>query len=94
MLTEADIQNALHASRVVPLKVSKPHGPLGLEQLAGAVARIANSPVTLPEEGRIRRPISLSVQAWEKLEQLATTTAQTSSQPVTASDIVTAIVEQ
>jgi hypothetical protein len=94
MLTETDIQKALHASRVVPLTVSNPHGPLGLEQLAAAVARIAESPITLPEEGRIRRPISLSVQTWEKLEQLANTTAQDRSHPVTASEIATAIIEQ
>lgn len=38
MLNEAEIQQALHAARVVPLDVGNPHGPLGLEQLAGAVA--------------------------------------------------------
>ena len=39
MLSEKHIQQALHASRVVPLAVAKPHGPLGLEQFAAAVAR-------------------------------------------------------
>jgi hypothetical protein len=94
MLPEEDIQHALHARRVVPLSVTNPHGPLGLEQLTAAVARIADSPVTLPENARICRPISLSVQTWEKLEQLAQTTAQTSSRPETASEVATAIIEQ
>ena len=40
MLSEKQIQQALHASRVVPLAVAKPHGPLGLEQLAAAVSRV------------------------------------------------------
>jgi hypothetical protein len=38
MLSEEAIRRALHASQVVPLKVDNPHGPLGLEQLAAAVA--------------------------------------------------------
>ena len=38
MLTEQEIRDALHARRVVPLPVPSPHGPLGLEQLAEAVA--------------------------------------------------------
>jgi hypothetical protein len=33
MLSEEQIRQALHASRVVPLAVEKPHDPLGLEQL-------------------------------------------------------------
>jgi hypothetical protein len=40
MLSEEQIRQALHANRVVPLAVAKPHGPLGLEQLAAAVSRI------------------------------------------------------
>jgi hypothetical protein len=94
MLTEKDIQTALHARRVVPLDVPNPHGPLGLEQLTAAVARIADSPVPLPETARISRPISLSAQTWEKLEQLAQTTTQNGARPVTASDVATAIIEQ
>jgi hypothetical protein len=90
MLTEKEIKQALHASRVVPLYVRNPHGPLGLEQLATTVARIADSPVPLPDDGRVRRPIALSVRAWQKLQQLAETTAR----PVNASDVATAIIEQ
>lgn len=94
MLTEKEIQQALHADRVVPLSVPNPHGPLGLEQLAAAVARIADSPVPLPEDGRLRRPIALSVQTWQKLQQLAETSAQASARPINASDVATAILEQ
>ena len=40
MLSQDQIQRALHASRVVPLSVAKPHGPLGLEQLAAVVSHL------------------------------------------------------
>ncbi len=40
MLTEEAIRGGLHASRVVPLAVANPHGPLGLGQLAAAFASI------------------------------------------------------
>ncbi len=93
MLTEMEIKQALHADRVVPLSVTNPHGPLGLEQLAAAVARITNPGVPHPEDGRVRRPISLSVVAWQKLQQLAETTARASAGPVNASDVATAIIE-
>src|SRR5437660_1088776 len=94
MVTEKEIQQALHAGRVVPLAVNNPHGPLGLEQVAAAVGRIADSPVPLPGEGRICRPIALSEQTWNKLEQLAQATALASARPVTASEVATAIIEQ
>ena len=48
MLTEQEYQEALHASRVVPLSVPNPHGPLGLDHLAAAVAQIAGSPLAPP----------------------------------------------
>src|SRR4051812_9198079 len=37
-LTEEQIRDVLHASCVIPVGVPNPHGPLGLEQLADAVA--------------------------------------------------------
>jgi hypothetical protein len=92
MLDERDIQQALHARRVVPLVVASPHGPLGLEQLAAAVARIVQSPASSDEE-RIRRPISLSVRAWERLESLANTATQGTAGPHSASEVATAIIE-
>jgi hypothetical protein len=94
MLTEQEIQQALHASRVVPLNVPSPHGPLGLEHLAGVVARLNAWPGASPDEPRIRRPIALSVETWEKLDQLARAAARTSSHPRTASEMASAILEQ
>jgi hypothetical protein len=54
MLTEQEIQQALHAWRVIPLPVSNPHGPLGLEQVAAAVSAIADSPLLIHENKLIR----------------------------------------
>ena len=92
MLSEEQIRQALHASRVVPLAVAEPHGPLGLEQLAAAVSRV--NPALGSGDRRVRRPIALEYTTWEKLEQLAETAAQTTSQHVTASQVAAAIIEQ
>jgi hypothetical protein len=92
MLLEEEIRQKLRASRVVPLAVARPHGPLGLEQLVVAVSYI-----NLAHEAefpRIRRPIALDHSTWERLEQLAKTAAQTTSQHVTASQVAAAIIEQ
>ena len=49
MPSEEEIRKALRAGRVVPMAVANPHGPLGLEQLAGAVARVAEpEPIVEP----------------------------------------------
>jgi hypothetical protein len=92
MVPEEQIRQALHASRVVPLTVAKSHGPLGLEQLAAAMSRI--NPALGPGEARVRRPIALDQTMWEKLDRLAETAAQTTSQHVTASQVAAAIIEQ
>jgi hypothetical protein len=92
MLSEEQIRQALHASRVVPLAVAKPHGPLGLEQLAAAVSR--TNPGFKSDDARVHRPIALDHATWEKLGQLAETAAQTTSQHVTASQVAVAIIEQ
>jgi hypothetical protein len=92
MLSEEQIRQALHASCVVPLTVAKPHGPLGLEQLAAAVSRI--NPALGPGDARVRRPIALDQATWEKLDRLAETAAQTTSHHVTASQVAAAIIEQ
>ena len=93
MLSEKQIQQALHASRVVPLAVAKPHGPLGLEQLAAAVSRV-NPSLGSGDLVAVRRPIALDHATWEKLAQLANTATQTTSQRVTASQVAAAIIEQ
>jgi hypothetical protein len=92
MLSEKEIQQALHASRVVPLAVANPHGPLGLEQLAAVVSRI--NPVLESGDLGVRRPIALDHTTWEKLTQLAHTATQTTSRRVTASQVAAAIIEQ
>ena len=92
MLSEKQIQQALHASRVVPLAVAKPHGPLGLEQLAAAVSRV--NPALESGDLGVRRPIALDYTTWEKLAQLADTATQTTSRRVTASQMAAAIIEQ
>jgi hypothetical protein len=56
MLTEKEIQQALHANRIVPLSVPNPHGPLGLEQLAAAVATLPGAPFRLRGRARLRGP--------------------------------------
>ncbi len=90
MLDEAEIQRLLHASRVVPLDVANPHGPLGLEQLAGAVALARGE--SLPQ--RVERPISLSVEAWAKLNDLAHTKALQAERPTSASEVAAELLEQ
>jgi hypothetical protein len=92
MLSEEQIRQALHASRVVPLTVATSHGPLGLEQLAAAVSRV--NPSLGSGDPRVRRPIALAHATWEKLEQLAGTAAQTASQHVTVSQVAAVIIEQ
>ena len=92
MLSEEQIRQALHAGRVVPLAVAKPHGPLGLEPLAAAVSRV--NPALGSGDLGVRRPIALDHATWEKLEQLANTATQTTSQRVTASQVAAAIIEQ
>jgi hypothetical protein len=90
MLTEQEIQRLLHASRVVPLDVPNPHGPLGLEQLAQAVAEIASCP-SPSAKPRVGRPVELPAETWEKLDRLA---RAASPQPVSAAEMAAAILEK
>ena len=90
MLSESEIQQALHASRVVPLDVANPHGPLGLEQLAGAAALARGE--ALPQ--RVQRPIALRVETWAKLNDLAHAGATAGSQPSSPSELAAALLEQ
>ena len=92
MLTEDQIKRALHAQRVAPTAVANPHGPLGLEQLAEAVARLRGS-VSPDAARRVERVVSLRQQTWEKLDELARTASKSNPVPVTAADIAVAILE-
>ena len=89
MLTEEQIKKILHADRVVPVNVANPHGPLGLEQLAETVARLGR-----PRAGALERSIALPAETWQRLDDLAREASQARPQPVTASDVVAAIIEQ
>lgn len=94
MLTEDAIRRALHASRVIPLAVTNPHGPLGLEQLAAAVAAHREGAGAHPQPDRVRRPIELPVQTWEKLRALAAATSRAGMPPVSTGELAAAIIEQ
>lgn len=90
MLTEEEIKRALHAARVVSVTTANPHGPLGLEQLAAAVAEVRGEPI--PD--RILRPIALRVETWEKLNYLAQAAARGSDKPSSPSALAAALLEQ
>lgn len=92
MLTPDQIQQALHAGRVVPLDLRNPHGPLGLEHLAEVVAKLQGQGTELA--GRVQRPINLSLEAWEKLERLARGASQTGATPISASELAAALLEK
>ena len=94
MLTVEQIRQSLHARRVIPLGVVSPHGPLGLEQLAAAVTRHVAQPGRPTDQPRVRRPIELRTETWEKLDDLADATARTSSAHVSASQMAAEIIEQ
>jgi hypothetical protein len=94
MLTEEAIRSALHASRVTQLAVANPHGPLGLEQLAAAVAAHREDTESHPRPDLVRRPIELPVQTWEKLHALAAATSRAGAPPISAGELAAAIIEQ
>lgn len=56
MLSEDAIRRPLHTSRSVPLEVPNPHGPLGLEMLAAAVAAHRQAIETLPKRSAYAGP--------------------------------------
>ena len=87
MLHEDEIRRALRAGRVVPLNVPNPHGPLGLEQLAAAVARVGGA-------DREELSIPLRRETRAKLEQLARAEGEAAARPVTAAELAAAVVEQ
>jgi hypothetical protein len=92
MLNEAEIRQALHASRVVTLPALNPHGPLGLEQLAEIVSRLVRTEAAPTE--RVQRPIALAVATWEKLDRLARAATPADAPPVTASTLAAVLLEQ
>jgi hypothetical protein len=93
-LTEEEIRHALHADRVVPLAVANPHGPLGLEQLAAAVAALRDAGQSTPHQDRMRRPIELPLQTWEKLHTLAAAASKAGNEPISTGELAAAIIER
>jgi hypothetical protein len=94
MLSEEEIRRALNASRVIPLDVRNPHGPLGLEELAATVKRrLADGELNSVEE-RVRRAIDLPAETWARLDQLATETSRATSSRVRPSDLAASIIEE
>ncbi len=89
MLSEKEIQFALHASRVVTLPKGNFHGPLGLEHLAVYFSEIMDN-----HSSKVKRPLDLPPATWEKLEHLADTASKGTAEPISVSDIVIALVEQ
>jgi len=87
MLHEEEIRRALRAGRVVPLQAPNLHGPLGLEQLAAAVARVGGG-------DREELSIPLRRETRAKLEHLARAEGQATARPVTAAELAAAVVEQ
>jgi hypothetical protein len=92
MLSETDIQTALHASRVVPVPVANPHGPLGLEHLAACLQRIV--PAGQDDGRQVRCPITLPLDTWQKLAAMARELEKRQSRPVAPSDLAAALVVQ
>ncbi len=91
MLTEKQIQEALHADRVIPIPVPNAHGPLGLAHLLQAVGQMPDTPVE--KHDKIRRLVELSPETWQKLDQLAEDAGKTAAKPVTASQVAALILE-
>lgn len=92
MLSRDEIQIGLGASRVVPLKVKSPHGPLGLEQLAETIEQLVDR--RSAETNQIQRSISFPLETWQKLDALAHKLTQDAARHVTASDVATSLVVQ
>ena len=91
MLSEQEIQTALHASRVVPIGVENPHGPLGLMHVAQIVAQLQSGGST--REKKIVRPLEVPIETWLKLEQLAEAATKTAARPVSVSEVAIAILQ-
>lgn len=97
MLSEQQVRDALHAGRVVPLPVPNPHGPLGLEQLVEAVARMRHTPAPTAAADpapKVQRPLSLPPETWAKLDGLARAATRPGSPPLSASEVAAALIEQ
>lgn len=87
MLSENEIQEALNASRVVPLTTRNPHGPLGLNQIAAEVGGVRG------ENPAASVTIPLRPDLWAKLQRLVEAERATGLSAKTPTDFVRGIVE-
>ncbi|HYV36938.1 MAG TPA: hypothetical protein VE988_14625 [Gemmataceae bacterium] len=94
MLRPDEIQQALHASRVVDLEMADLHGPLGLEHLAAVVKDLQTQPQSSVNGRSEAITITLRSGTRQKLERMATTQVGGSSNHLTAADLAAAIVER
>ena len=92
MLSEQQIKKGLHASRVLPIPVASPHGPLGLEHVAQIVAQIQSG--NEAHDKKVVPPLEVPLETWLKLEQLAAAATKTAARSVTVSEVAIAILQQ
>jgi hypothetical protein len=90
MLSEQEIQQALRASRVVPIGVANPHGPLGMEQLRCTVAELS---INSGANGKKVVRSEVSTETWQKLEKLADEATRCAARPVSVSEVAGAILQ-
>jgi hypothetical protein len=88
MLSEQEIKQALRASRVVPMSVPNPHGPIGWQHLAHSMARFLQDDARTT---KVAHTLEMPAETWQKLEQLADEASKVEARPVSASDVATAI---
>ncbi len=87
MLTEQEIKQALHASRVAPMPMAVPHGPFGWEHLSQFLGgRLDMSKVV--------KSLEIPAETWQKLEKIADEASRIQSRPVSVSDVAAAILRQ
>lgn len=90
MLSEQEVKQALHASRVVLMDVPNTHGPLGSKHLALTLARFLTPYGSAPT---VVKSIEIPSETWQKLEQLAAGASRSESRPVSVAEVASAIVQ-
>jgi hypothetical protein len=94
MLSEEQIRDALHAGRVLSIGVTNPHGPLGLEELAAAVAKATSTPISASAAESVQRPLTLPKETWQKLDLMARAATRPGARRLSASDVAAALIER
>jgi hypothetical protein len=90
MLSEQEIKQALRASRVAPMSVPNPHGPLGWEHLAHELSHfLARSGPGI----KVVKSLEVPEETWHKLQQLADEAARKEARPVSVSALAVAILQ-